>query len=573
MAGDQRRAEPVETDRNIEVSVLEKVWLKSYPPGMPEEVPTPPYRSVRDLFERAFEKYPENAAYTNMGRTLSYAELDRLSMQFACYLQGTLGLSRGERVAIMLPNVLQYPVVMCGIFRAGLVVVNVNPLYTSRELKHQLIDSGAKCIVILENFAHVLKDIIADTSVTQVVTTGIGDLLARPKGAITNFVLRYIKKSVPAYKFDNSISLRNALRTGADKVLNVVDIGYADIAYLQYTGGTTGVSKGAMLSHRNMVFNVQQSTTWQDDAYNGVEPIIAITALPLYHIFSLQGNCLTVMAQGGENILITNPRDYEGFAKEIAKFKFNLFTGVNTMFASLMNTPSFSKIDFSHLRVCIGGGMAVQPAIAKEWRQKTGTTILQGYGLTETSPAAIVCRIDGEFTGTIGLPLPSTEVMIAADDGNPLPIGEIGEICVRGPQVMEGYWQRPAETAEVMLPGGWLRTGDVGRMDQNGYIYIEDRKKDMILVSGFNVYPNEIENVIVEMDGVLEAAAIGLPDERAGEIVKVFVVRKDPGITEQDVLDHCRKNLTNYKRPRIVEFRDSLPKTNVGKILRRELRD
>lgn len=552
---------------------MEKAWLKSYPPGMPEEVPTPPYRSVRDLFESAFEKYPENAAYTNMGKTLSYAELDRLSMQFACYLQRTLGLSRGERVAIMLPNVLQYPVVMCGIFRAGLVVVNVNPLYTARELKHQLIDSGTKCIVILENFAHVLEDVIADTTVSQVITTGVGDLLSWPKGAITNFVLRHVKKSVPRYRFDNSISLRDALRSGADKTLDVVDIGYADIAYLQYTGGTTGVSKGAMLSHRNMVFNVQQTMVWQGDAYKGVEPIIAITALPLYHIFSLQGNCLTVMAQGGENILITNPRDFEGFAKEIAKFKFNMFTGVNTMFAALMDTPSFSKIDFSHLRVCIGGGMAVQPSIAREWQQKTGKTILQGYGLTETSPAAIVCRIDSEFTGTIGLPLPSTDVMIAGDDGNPLPIGEIGEICIRGPQVMEGYWQRPAETAEVMLPGGWLRSGDVGRMDKDGYIYIEDRKKDMILVSGFNVYPNEIENVIVEMDGVLEAAAIGLPDERSGEIVKVFVVRKDPNITEQDVLDHCRENLTNYKRPRLVEFRDSLPKTNVGKILRRELRD
>jgi long-chain acyl-CoA synthetase len=552
---------------------LEKVWLKSYPPGMPEEVPTPPYRSVRDLFEKAFEKYPQNAAYTNMGTTLSYAELDHLSMQFACYLQGTLGLSRGERVAIMLPNILQYPVAMCGIFRAGLVVVNVNPLYTARELKHQLIDSGAKCIVILENFAHVLEDVIADTAVTHVVTTAVGDLLSWPKSALTNFVLRYIKKSVPAYTLSNRTSFRRALQTGAGAVLNEVAIGYADIAYLQYTGGTTGVSKGAMLSHRNMIFNVQQTITWQADAYDGVEPIIAITALPLYHIFSLQGNCLTVMAQGGENILITNPRDFEGFAKEMAKYKFNMFTGVNTMFAALMDTPGFSKIDFSCLRVCIGGGMAVQPAIAKEWLGKTGNTILQGYGLTETSPAAIVCRIDSEFTGTIGLPLPSTEVIIAGDDGNPLPIGEIGEICIRGPQVMEGYWKRPAETAEVMLPGGWLRSGDVGRMDQDGYVYIEDRKKDMILVSGFNVYPNEIENVIVELDGVLEAAAIGLPDERSGEIVKVFVVRKDPNVTEQDILDHCHENLTNYKRPRIVEFRDSLPKTNVGKILRRELRD
>jgi len=540
---------------------------------MPEEVPDPPFRSVRDLFEQAFEKYPDNAAYTNMGKTLDYAELDRLSMQFACYLQGTLGLMRGERVAIMLPNILQYPVVMCGIFRAGLVVVNVNPLYTARELEHQLKDSGAKSIVILENFAHILEDVLAKTEITQVVTTGIGDLLSWPKGAFTNFVLRYVRKSVPSYNIGNRVNLRQALKAGAGKALDEVDIGYADIAYLQYTGGTTGVSKGAMLSHRNMVYNVQQTITWQADAYAGVEPIIAITALPLYHIFSLQGNCLTVMAQGGENILITNPRDFEGFAKEISKYEFNIFTAVNTMFAALMDTPAFSGIDFSHLRVCIGGGMAVQPAIAKEWKEKTGVTILQGYGLTETSPAAVVCRIDSEFTGTIGLPLPSTEIIIAGDDGNPLPTGEIGEICIRGPQVMEGYWQRPAETAEVMLPGGWLRSGDIGRMDEDGYIFIEDRKKDMILVSGFNVYPNEIENIVVELDGVLEAAAIGLPDERSGEIVKIFVVRKDESITEQDIIDHCRENLTNYKRPRIVEFRDDLPKTNVGKILRRALRD
>ena len=552
---------------------MEKVWLKSYPPGMPEEVPDPPFRSVRDLFEQAFEKYPNNAAYTNMGRTLDYAELDRLSMRFACYLQKILGLTRGERVAIMLPNILQYPVAMCGIFRAGLVVVNVNPLYTARELVHQLKDSGTKCVIILENFAHILEDVIADTSVENVVVTGIGDLLSWPKSTLINFVLRYIKKSVPPYSFSNSITFRQALRSGDGQALDEVDIGYADIAYLQYTGGTTGVSKGAMLSHRNMVYNVQQTTTWQADAYDGVDPVVIITALPLYHIFSLQGNCLAGMAQGGENVLITNPRDFEGFAREMAKFKFHMFTAVNTLFAALMDTPSFSKIDFSHLRVCIGGGMAVQPAVAKEWKEKTGNTILQGYGLTETSPAAIICRIDEEFTGTIGLPIPSTEVIIAGEDGNPLPVGEAGEICIRGPQVMEGYWQRPAETAEVMLPGGWLRTGDIGRMDEGGYVFIEDRKKDMILVSGFNVYPNEIENVIVELDGVLEAAAIGLPDERSGEIVKVFVVRKDDSLTEQDIIDHCKKNLTNYKRPRIVEFRDDLPKTNVGKILRRALRD
>ena len=552
---------------------MEKVWLKSYPKGMPEEVPTPPWRSVKDLFEHSFAAYPENAAYTNMGKTLSYSDLNNLSMQFACFLQQELGLTRGERVAIMLPNILQYPVAMCGIFRAGLVVVNVNPLYTPRELKHQLQDSGARCVVILENFAHILEEVFADTDVKHVITTGIGDLLSWPKSSITNLVMRHVKKAVPAYRFANSTPFKRALRLGASKQLEAVDIGFADIAYLQYTGGTTGVSKGAMLSHRNMVYNVQQTITWQADAYDGVEPVIAITALPLYHIFSLEGNCLTVMAQGGENVLITNPRDFEGFAKEIARFDFNLFTGVNTMFASLMHTPSFSKIDFSHQRVCIGGGTAVQPAVAKEWKQKTGRTILQGYGLTETSPVAICCTIDSEFTGTIGLPVPSTEIMIVGDDGNNMQLGEAGEICIKGPQVMEGYWHRPKETADVMLPGGWLRTGDVGRMDEDGFVWIEDRKKDMILVSGFNVYPNEIENIVVELDGVLEAAAIGIPDERSGEAVKIFAVRKDESVTEQDIIDHCRKNLTGYKRPRVIEFRDELPKTNVGKILRRELRD
>jgi long-chain acyl-CoA synthetase len=545
---------------------VDKVWLKSYPEGMPEEVPTPPWRSVKDLFEHSFAAYPNNAAYTNMGKTLTYADLN-------CFLQQELGLTRGERVAIMLPNVLQYPVAMCGTFRAGLVVVNVNPLYTARELKHQLNDSGARCIVILENFANILEDVIADTDVDHVVTTGLGDLLGWPKSTITNLVMRHVKKAVPAYRFANRTPFNRALKTGAGKKLKPVDIGYADIAYLQYTGGTTGVSKGAMLSHRNMVYNVQQTITWQADAYAGVEPIIAITALPLYHIFSLEGNCLTVMAQGGQNVLISNPRDFEGFAKEIARFDFNLFTGVNTMFASLMHTPSFDKIDFSPLRVCIGGGMAVQPAVAKEWKQRTGRTILQGYGLTETSPVAICCTIDSDFNGTIGLPVPSTDVMIASDDGNDLPLGEVGEICIKGPQVMEGYWQRPKDTAEVMLPGGWLRTGDVGRMDEDGFFWIEDRKKDMILVSGFNVYPNEIENVVVELDGVLEAAAIGVTDERSGEVVKIFAVRKDDSLTEQDIIDHCRANLTGYKRPKMVEFRDELPKTNVGKILRRELRD
>ena len=552
---------------------MDKVWLKSYPENVPAEVSEPPWRSVRDLFEHSFAAYPNRPAYSNMGRVLTYSDLNQLSMQLAGFLQKKLGLMRGERVAIMLPNILQYPVAMCGIFRAGLVVVNVNPLYTARELKHQLKDSGARCVIILENFAHTLEEVIADTDVDHVITTGIGDLLQWPKSAVTNFALRYVKKAVPPYRFANSTPFKKALKAGAKETLDIVELGFADIAYLQYTGGTTGVSKGAMLSHRNMVYNVHQTITWQDDAYEGVDRIIAITALPLYHIFSLEGNCLTGMALGAENVLITNPRDFEGFAKEIARYKFNLFTGVNTMYASLMNTPGFSRIDFSELRVSIGGGTAVQPAVARDWKKKTGRTILQGYGLTETSPVAICCAVDSEFNGSIGLPVPSTDVMIAGDDGNALPLGEVGEICIKGPQVMEGYWQRPQDTADVMLPGGWLRTGDVGRMDEDGYFWIEDRKKDMILVSGFNVYPNEIENIIVELDGVLEAAAIGIPDERSGEVVKVFAVRKDSTVTEQDIINHCRENLTGYKRPKYIEFRDELPKTNIGKILRRALRD
>ncbi len=552
---------------------MERPWLKSYPDGIPAQLPEAPYRSVRDLFEQAFDAWPDRPAYTNMGTTLRYGDLDELSMQFAGYLQHELGLTRGERVAIMLPNVLQYPVALCGAFRAGLVVVNVNPLYTARELKHQLNDSGARCIIILDNFAHTLQEVIADTGVEHVVTTGIGDLLKAPMGWLTNFLLRHVKRSVPAYSLPGAVRLKAALRAGAGKGLNHVELGFADIAFLQYTGGTTGVSKGAMLSHRNMVRNVQQTVIWQDDAYDGLDQIVAITALPLYHIFCLEGNCLSIMSQGGENVLITNPRDTKAFVAELGRHAFSLFTGVNTMFASLLNPPGFGDLDFSSMRVCIGGGMAVQPAIASEWKKVTGSTILQGYGLTETSPVAIVNAIDSEFTGSIGLPVPSTDVMITDDDGNPLSLNEIGEICIKGPQVMEGYWQRPQETANVMLPGGWLKTGDIGRMDEDGYVFIEDRKKDMILVSGFNVYPNEIENVVVEMDGILEAAAIGIPDERSGEAVKIFAVRSDPAVTEQEVIDYCRENLTNYKRPRAVEFRDDLPKTNVGKILRRELRD
>ncbi len=553
---------------------MDKPWLKSYPDGVPEDIPTPPFQSVRDMVEHPMVEYPDRVAFFNMGTSITFRELDELSLKFACYLQSDLGLVKGERIAIMLPNILQYPVAMAGALRAGLVVVNVNPLYTARELKHQLKDSGAKCIVILENFAATLSNVIADTSVAQVVTTGVGDLLKFPKGAITNLVLRYVKKAVPPYSFDSSLTFKQALKRGAGKTLKPVELGFADLAFLQYTGGTTGVSKGAMLSNRNLVFNVHQARAWQLDAYDGLDQIRAITALPLYHIFSLQSNCLCMMVQGGQNILITNPKDMVGFVNELGQHEFHFITGVNTLFAALLNTPGFTDLDFSSLRLSIGGGMAVQEAVSKQWAEITGHHIMQGYGLTETSPSAIVTPLgETNFTGSIGLPISSTDVHICDDDGRPLPIGEIGEICIRGPQVMEGYWQRPEETEKVMLPGGWLRTGDVGRMDERGFFFIEDRKKDMILVSGFNVYPNEIEGIAVEMPGVLEAAAIGKPHPKSGEVVKLFIVKTDPAVTEQDVIKYCRENLTGYKVPKEVEFRDDLPKTNVGKILRRELRD
>ena len=553
---------------------MKKIWLESYPESVPAEIPPPEFKSVRDMIEFGMTDFADQPSYTCMGTTLTYRDLDELSMRFARYLQQTLGLIKGERVAIMLPNVLQYPVALCGIFRAGLVVVNVNPLYTPRELKHQLSDSGARCIIILDNFAHTLDDVIEDTAVEHVVTTGIGDLLKFPSNVLTNFVIKHIKKAVPRYSLKGSVRFLQALKAGRSGELANVELGYADIAFLQYTGGTTGLSKGAMLSHRNMVFNIHQSQAFEAGIWDGVERIVAITALPLYHIFSLQSNCLSIMLRGGENILITNPRDFPGFVKEMSRHKFSYFTGVNTLFNGLLNTPGFSELDFSSLRLSVGGGMAVQEAVAKKWKEVTGRTIIQGYGLTETSPTAIVVPLHTEeFTGTIGLPVPSTEVRICDDAGNDVPLGELGEICIRGPQVMEGYWQKPEETAKVMFPGGWFRTGDIGRMDEAGFTYIEDRKKDMILVSGFNVYPNEIEGVVVEMPGVLEAAAIGVPNEKSGEIVKLFVVKNDESVTAEDIIDHCRGNLTGYKMPKEIEFRDELPKTNVGKILRRALRD
>lgn len=553
---------------------MEKLWLSSYPEGVPENITPPPFNSLKDLIESSLVKYSERTAYSNMGATLTFKQLDEMSLNFACYLQQDLKLKKGDRVAIMLPNILQYPVALCGILRAGLVVVNVNPLYTPRELKHQLRDSGAQSIIILDNFAHVLAEIIDDTSVEQVILTKVGDLLSFPKNHIINFVLKYIKKVVPKYTLNSIINFQDTIENTTQHSLNPVDLNGDDLAFLQYTGGTTGLSKGAMISHKNMVCNLHQSKAWQGNLFDDVEVIIAITALPLYHIFSLQSNCLAMMLDGGENVLITNPRDFPAFVKELKKHKFVYITGVNTLYASLLNTPGFDEIDFTELRFTVGGGMAIQKAVSKDWEKITGQPILQAYGLTETSPAAVVNPIDiTEFSGSIGLPISSTEVSIRNDQGENIAVGELGEICIRGPQVMVGYWEQPDETAKVMLPDNWFKTGDIGRMDEKGYIYIEDRKKDMILVSGFNVYPNEIEGVVVELDGVLEAAAIGIDNQQSGEVVKLFVVKKDPKVTKDEIYAHCKKNLTAYKMPKEIEFRDDLPKTNVGKILRRALRE
>jgi len=553
---------------------MEKVWLTSYPEGVPELIPDPPYSSLTDMMNASMKKYASRKAYTNMGSSITFGELDELSNRFAHYLLYELNLKKGDRVAIMLPNVNQYPIALCGILKAGLVVVNVNPLYTPRELKHQLSDSRAKTIIILENFANVLSEVIHETSIEKVILTKMGDMLSFPKNHIVNFVVKHIKKLVPSYEFSDSSSFLEILSKNKNTPLEKIDIDIEDIAFLQYTGGTTGLSKGAMITHKNMLYNLYQSKAWRSDLLEDVNIIVAITALPLYHIFSLQSNCLAMMLDGGENILITNPRDFPAFVKELAKHSFVYITGVNTLFASLLNTPGFDKLDFSSLRWTIGGGMAVQNAVSKNWEKITGQPILQAYGLTETSPAAIINPINfEEFTGSIGLPISSTEVMICDDDGTQLPIGDLGEICIKGPQVMKGYWEKPDETKKVLSTDGWLKTGDMGRMDQDGFIFIEDRKKDMILVSGFNVYPNEIEGVVAEMDDVLEVAAIGKESPDSGEIVKLFVVKKNPELSDSEIYEHCKKNLTAYKVPKEIEYRDELPKTNVGKILRRALRE
>ncbi|MDZ7622424.1 MAG: long-chain-fatty-acid--CoA ligase [Candidatus Competibacteraceae bacterium] len=557
---------------NTEENDVEKIWLKEYPPGVPAEVDLSEFASLKDILEKSCQRFADLPAYSNMGVTLRYREVDRLSRDFGAYLQ-RLGLAKGERVAIMMPNTLQYPVALFGALRAGLTVVNVNPLYTPRELEHQLIDSGAAAIVVIENFAHTLQEVVGKTAVKTVITTQLGDLFPFFKRVLVNAVVKYVKKMVPAWNIPGATSFRQALSEGAARTLVDVPLNHGDLAFLQYTGGTTGVAKGAMLTHGNLVANLQQASAWLDSESKPGEETV-ITALPLYHIFSLTANCLTFMKVGGHNVLITNPRDMPGFVKELGKVKFTAITGVNTLFNGLLHTPGFDRLDFSTLKITLGGGMAVQRAVAEQWRKVTGAPLIEAYGLTETSPAACINPLNlSGFNGSIGLPVPSTDLSIRDDEDRELGIGEAGEICIRGPQVMHGYWNRPDETAKVMTPDGYLRTGDIGIVDERGYTRIVDRKKDMILVSGFNVYPNEIEDVAALHPGVLEAAAVGVPDEKTGEAVKLVVVKKDPALTAEALIAHCRQHLTSYKVPRRVEFRAELPKTNVGKILRRLLRE
>ena len=551
---------------------MEKIWLQSYPKGVPADIDVNEYASVREVFEESCSKFASRPAFTCMGKTLTFAELDALSAAFGAYLQG-VGCKKGARVALMMPNILQYPVCLFGTLRAGCTVVNVNPLYTARELEHQLVDSGAEVIVVVENFAHTLQQVVGKSKVKHVVLTSVGAMLGL-KGIVVDLVLRHVKKMIPAYSIPGSIRLDDALQEGRKRPLERVSLAHEDIAFLQYTGGTTGVAKGAMLVHRNVVANLLQARSWLLPFMDSDRREIIITPLPLYHIFSLTANCLTFMTLGGENILIPNPRDIPGFVKEMARHRFTAFTGVNTLFNALLNSAEFAKLDFSTVRLTLGGGMAVQEAVAVRWKEVTGTPLIEAYGLTETSPAATINPLDLEaYNGSIGLPISSTELTLRDDDAHDVPLGQPGEICIRGPQVMAGYWQRPDETAKVMDKDGWFATGDIGVMDERGFVRIVDRKKDMILVSGFNVYPNEIEGVLAAHPGVLECAAIGVPDKKSGEAVKLFVVRKDPAMTAEDVLKYCHENLTGYKCPREVEFRTELPKSNVGKILRRELRD
>lgn len=552
---------------------MDKVWLKSYPSGVPAEIDVNEFSSLVDMFDKSVHAFGANVAYVCMSKTMSYAELDRQSRDFAAYLQGELGFGKGARVALMMPNCLQYPVAMFGVLRAGCTVVNVNPLYTARELEHQLHDAGCEAIVIVENFAHTLQDVIARTSVRHVVVTGLGDLLGFPKSAIVNFVVRHIRKMVPVWQLPGSLSFGAALKLGRQHELKQVALDHDDLAYLQYTGGTTGVAKGAMLTHGNIVANLQQAHAWISP-YVRIGSEVIVTALPLYHIFSLTANCLTFFKIGATNVLITNPKDIPGFVAELARHRFTVITGVNTLFNALLNDPGFARLDFSALKIALGGGMAVQQGVADRWKKVTGKPLAEAYGLTETSPAVCINPLDlPEFNHSIGLPISSTSVSLRDDEGKEVALGEAGELCVQGPQVMKGYYRRPEDTVRAFTSDGFLRTGDVATMDADGFVRIVDRKKDMILVSGFNVYPNEVEDVVASHPGVMEVAALGVPDEHSGEAVKIFVVRKDPNLTAEALIDHCRLGLTGYKVPRFVEFREALPKSNVGKILRRVLRD
>ncbi len=552
---------------------MEKVWLKSYPEGIPAEIDEDAYTSVTEVFEQSVKKFRDKPAFTNFGTVISYAELDKATRDLAAYLQQHYGLKKGDRVAIMMPNLLQDAISIFAVLRAGLTVVNTNPLYTARELRHQLKDSGATTIIIVENFAHVLEEVIADTDIQNVIVTRMGDCIKFPKSAILNLVVKYVKKMVPPFKLPGAVSFNDVLAKGSSLSLTKTELDHDDIAFLQYTGGTTGVAKGAVLTHGNIVANLQQASAWISSAVEEGKEII-ITALPLYHIFSLTANCLTFMKLGALNYLITNPRDMKNFVKELSGVKFSVITGVNTLFNGLLHTDGFSEIDFSSLKVTLGGGMAVQKPVAEEWKKVTGCTLVEAYGLTETSPAASMNPLNiPEYNGTIGLPISSTEISIQDDDGKELATGETGEICIRGPQVMRGYWNQPEETDKALSKDGWFRSGDIGIMDERGYVRIVDRKKDMINVSGFNVYPNEIEEVLAHHPGIVEAGAIGVEDEKTTEAVKVVVVKKDPKLTVEDVRNYAREHLTNYKVPKYVEFRDELPKTNVGKILRRALRE
>ena len=551
---------------------MDKVWLRNYPEGVPAEADIDAYDSIVALFEESVRRFGDRPAYSNFGVTITYRELDERARALAGYLQG-LGLEPGDRVAIMMPNLLANPVAIFGVLLAGLTVVNTNPLYTARELEHQLTDSEARAIVIVENFASVLADVIGRTRVEHVVLVRMGDGLGFPKSALINFVVRRVKKMVPAFHLPDAVRFPRALEEGRGKPLRPSGAGRDDAAFLQYTGGTTGVAKGATLSHGNVVSNLQQTSSWIGGNFEPGQEVL-VTALPLYHIFSLVANCLTGMKYGALNVLITNPRDMPAFVKTIAGLKFSVITGVNTLYNGLLNTPGFESVDFSRLKLAVGGGVAMQRAGADRWPGGTGVPVVEAYGLTETSPAAVANRLDQtEFTGSIGLPLPSTDISIRDDDGNEVGFDTPGELCVRGPQVMQGYWGRPDATAEVLSDDGWLRTGDMATIDEEGYLRIVDRKKDMIIVSGFNVYPNEIEDVVALHPGVLEVGAVGVPDEKSGEVPKIVVVKKDPDLTSEALIEHCREQLTGYKVPRHVEFRDELPKTNVGKVLRRELRD